>query len=326
MKLAFATAAVAVLALFAILLHSDATNVVNPQTGTTYTFVASECGQKLVTFSNTSPVAVTLPQANGIFGACILHLKNLNIGTVTVTPTTSTINGNPTLTVLPFGHADIWSDGTNYEATYSHTFVQAGGAVQAGDTITNPSAELSFATTLTLPANLPAGALVDIHAAGIRKYSSGYNNSGGGWRVSTGPNGTGSFICAGDDMVGLVNNNNNGYSPIEITCQDFVRTTGTSGTIYGDTLESVWSGDCYTGSQCSGYGANRAGPKVYPGPFYPGYNYEATQCTGYSCVSDLTLDTTKRYTLYLDDDQGERGGGNGYQAVLRRYSIRVTIP
>ena len=236
MKLAFGTAAVAVLALLAILLHSGATNIVNPQIGTTYTIVASDCGEKLVTFSNTSPVAVMLPQANGIFTTCILHIKNLNFGTVTVTPVTSTINGNATITVLPYGHADIWSDGTNYEATYSHTYVQAGGAIQEGDTTTNPSAEISFATALTLPANLPPGTLIDIHAAGMRKYSSGYNGSGGGWRVSTGPNGTGSFICAGDDMIGLADNNNNGYSPIEISCQDFVRTPGTNGTIYGDTL------------------------------------------------------------------------------------------
>src|SRR6185312_2026867 len=39
---------------------------VNPQTGTTYTFLASDYGQ-LVTFSNSSSIAASLPQATSSF-------------------------------------------------------------------------------------------------------------------------------------------------------------------------------------------------------------------------------------------------------------------
>jgi hypothetical protein len=100
------------------------TNGVNAQTGTTYTVLNADAG-KLITFSNAAAIAVTLPQAGtanfapGNAGS-IFSVLNLGAGTVTITPTTSTINGNATL-ILPTGQAAvIYSDGTNYQ-------VQVGG-------------------------------------------------------------------------------------------------------------------------------------------------------------------------------------------------------
>lgn len=96
---------------------------VNPQTGTTYTVLGGDGGTsdrgKFITVSNTSAVAVTLPQAgttgfsNGIF----FTIKNVGAGAVTITPTTSTIDGVSTLKLLKYQSATIFSDGTNYFST-----------------------------------------------------------------------------------------------------------------------------------------------------------------------------------------------------------------
>lgn len=91
------------------------TQAINAQTGTTYT-VASTDAQKLVTFSNASAIAVTLPQATGSFAAGFAFTaQNLGAGLVTITPTTSTINGASTLTIPQNTGCSIVSDGTNYQ-------------------------------------------------------------------------------------------------------------------------------------------------------------------------------------------------------------------
>lgn len=88
---------------------------VNAQVGTTYT-VATPDNSTLVTFSNASAVAVTLPQATGSFGAGFnFCAQNLNTGAVTITPNTSTINGGSTIVLLQNQGVCIVSDGTNYQ-------------------------------------------------------------------------------------------------------------------------------------------------------------------------------------------------------------------
>lgn len=87
---------------------------INQQTGTSYTIQASDA-HSLVRFNNASPVAVTLPQAGVTFPAgWYVVLKNAGAGLVTVTPTTSTINGVATLTLPGVNTVRIVSDGTNY--------------------------------------------------------------------------------------------------------------------------------------------------------------------------------------------------------------------
>lgn len=88
---------------------------INAQAGTSYTIQASDAA-KLVTFSNASAIAVTLPQATGSFGTgYAIDVQNLGAGLVTITPTTSTINGAATLTVPTNTGCSISSDGTNYQ-------------------------------------------------------------------------------------------------------------------------------------------------------------------------------------------------------------------
>lgn len=87
----------------------------NAQTGTTYTVLSSDCG-KQVTLSNASAVAVTLPQAGtgGFNAGCIIGFTNLGAGTVTITPTTSTIDGLSSRALQQYGGVVVISNGTNY--------------------------------------------------------------------------------------------------------------------------------------------------------------------------------------------------------------------
>ena len=86
--------------------------------GTTYNATVADQGHLLLS-SNAGATAVSLPQAvtannfgNGQ-GLCVLVL---GAGTVTITPTTSTINGAATLALTTGQGAFIWSSGSNYFA------------------------------------------------------------------------------------------------------------------------------------------------------------------------------------------------------------------
>lgn len=88
---------------------------VNAQSGTSYSVAATDCG-KHITFNNASAVAVTLPQSSSAFfpSGCWVDMQNYGAGTVTVTPTTSTINnGGSTLTIATNQGVKIVSDASN---------------------------------------------------------------------------------------------------------------------------------------------------------------------------------------------------------------------
>lgn len=88
--------------------------IVNAQTGTTYTYLTGDYG-KLVTHTNAAAIAGTLPQAGASFPAnWFVFVQNRGAGAVTITPTTSTIDGAATLVLNQNEGALIVSDGTNY--------------------------------------------------------------------------------------------------------------------------------------------------------------------------------------------------------------------
>jgi hypothetical protein len=124
---------------------------VNAQTGTTYTVLTTD-DRKLVTFTNGSSIAVTLPQANSTtFKAGYLFAaQNRGAGTVTITPTTSTIDGAASLALSTDQGAFIFSDGTNY-FTMRGGAAGAGGSVTASSTTTFTNKDLTGASN-TLPA------------------------------------------------------------------------------------------------------------------------------------------------------------------------------
>jgi hypothetical protein len=100
---------------------------INAQVGTSYTVHATDEGG-LITFNNAASVAVTLPQAGttGFLAGFSFDAQNLGAGTVTITPTTSTINGAATLTMAQNTGCTVSSDGGNYQIS-ACTAVSSGG-------------------------------------------------------------------------------------------------------------------------------------------------------------------------------------------------------
>lgn len=87
---------------------------VNAQTGTTYTYLTTDF-RKLVTHTNGSAIAGTLPQAGASFPAnWWIFVQNRGAGLLTITPTTSTIDGAASLVLSQGEGILIVSDGTNY--------------------------------------------------------------------------------------------------------------------------------------------------------------------------------------------------------------------
>jgi hypothetical protein len=88
---------------------------VNNQTGTSYTVVSGDNG-KLLTISNAAPFALTLPNAPTLTPAATFYtdVENRGAGLVTLTPTTSTIDGLASITLPTDRGLRVFSDGTNY--------------------------------------------------------------------------------------------------------------------------------------------------------------------------------------------------------------------
>lgn len=88
---------------------------INAQTGTSYPWVTADRG-KLVTQSNGSAAAYTVPAAGGtgFANSWFSALFNTGAGLVTITPTTSTINGAATQIVPQNWYGTLFSDNTNY--------------------------------------------------------------------------------------------------------------------------------------------------------------------------------------------------------------------
>lgn len=104
---------------------------INAQTGTTYTFVPRDCS-KLVTLANAAAVAVTLPVAGtNFFAGCFIDVLNKGPGTVTITPTTSTIDARTTFVLSTNEGIRITTDSVNYFTQAMHPGVAAVGAVGA---------------------------------------------------------------------------------------------------------------------------------------------------------------------------------------------------
>jgi hypothetical protein len=146
---------------------------VNPQTGTTYTLQPTDYGQ-LVTFNNSSPIAVTLPQAIGNYFPWNVYIHNIGAGTVTVTPAPGTlINGTSSLSVTTGQSTWIVSDGTNY---------------QIGNTGSSSSSTITIGST-GISGGTPNGLLYD-SAGAVGNLATGNNgvlvtSSGGVPSIST---------------------------------------------------------------------------------------------------------------------------------------------
>ena len=183
---------------------------VNAQTGTSYTVVSTDNG-KLVTFSNAAATAVTLPQATGSFASpWYVVVRNINYGVVTITPTTSTIQGLATL-VLRFGEsAYIYSDGTNYTIVFVPRRLGV-VTLTSGATVTPDLAKgdnfrvvLGVNATLANPTNLQDGdvwnarLIQDATGGRTLAYGTMYKFPGGAATLSTAANARDFLSCEYD--------------------------------------------------------------------------------------------------------------------------------
>jgi hypothetical protein len=149
-----------------------AAEVVNAQTGTTYTIVTGDRG-KLLTLSNASSIAVTLPQAGVSFpDGWFVDVKCVGAGTATITPTTSTIDGAASTALSTGQSARIVSDGTNYRT------VLTGGALGAvaTDAIWDAAGDLVQGTGANTGARLPIGTAHQIVRANSGPTANAYTD------------------------------------------------------------------------------------------------------------------------------------------------------
>jgi len=134
---------------------------VNAQVGTSYTVADTDQG-KLVTLSNASPVAVTLPDTLDDHFVCAV--ENLGDGLATLTPASGTINGEASLDLEKGSGALLYFDGTNWECLTGGGGAGGGGVneqVTDYTALATDSGKLiamnkTTAVTLTLPAAPPS--------------------------------------------------------------------------------------------------------------------------------------------------------------------------
>lgn len=102
-------------------LVNGGTELVNAQVGTSYTVVVGDAG-KLLTFSNAGAIAVTQPIA-GFTSGFYYDAENKGVGDVTITTTSSTINGAATLVLHTNQGCRVVYDGTNWQVMLGRAHV-----------------------------------------------------------------------------------------------------------------------------------------------------------------------------------------------------------
>jgi hypothetical protein len=120
----------------------------NVQSGTTYTILATDCG-KLISFSNSGSIAVTLPQAGagGLAAGCWMDIQNLGSGPVTLTPVTSSIDQASSLQLTINQGLRLVSTGTGY-LTQRGQGSGTGGGTGTG-TVTGSTGALASSAIVT---------------------------------------------------------------------------------------------------------------------------------------------------------------------------------
>ncbi len=110
----------------------------NVQSGTAYTILASDCG-KLVSFSNASPIAVTLPQAGpaGLAEGCWMDVQNVGSGAVILTPVTSLIDQAGSLQLTTNQGLRLVSTGAGYLTQRGQGSGTGGGTGTGSGTVTD---------------------------------------------------------------------------------------------------------------------------------------------------------------------------------------------
>jgi fibronectin-binding autotransporter adhesin len=166
----------------------------NAQTGTTYTFLSSDAG-KLVTFNNASAIAAALPQATttGFTSGFSTDIENLGAGSLTITPTTSTINGAATLVIPQNRGCTITSNGTNYvvsacTALGSGTGVSSVGlSMPAGWSVSNTPVTTSGTLTASFSGPVVGGTKFTLTPTGCTPSATTGGGTAGTITLASGP-------------------------------------------------------------------------------------------------------------------------------------------
>jgi hypothetical protein len=166
---------------------ADLALVQNAQTGTTYSFVAADF-TKLVTLSNASPVAVTLPDEATVpwSAGTQLRLLNQGAGTVTVAGAVGvTINGTP-LTLAQYKGAVLTKTGTDTWTILPFS----GGSAAAVISSTTGSPTITTDGTATVYTFTGDGTIV-VGTEGVVEIFTAAGGGGGGYDGGGGGGGGG---------------------------------------------------------------------------------------------------------------------------------------
>jgi hypothetical protein len=165
--------------------------LVNAQSGTTYTYLTSDKA-KLVSHANGASIAGTLPEADSpdFPSGWWMDVQNTGAGTLTITPTTSTIDGAATLVLATGQGVRIASDGSNYFTMRG----MGGGSVAAADVSYDNS-------TSGLAATEVQAAIDEIAAAGASTALTIITEASAFTAVSATHAGTNRIIRAGGDVT-----------------------------------------------------------------------------------------------------------------------------
>ncbi len=192
-------------------------------TGSTDTILSTDRVGR-VAYNASGAVAVTLPQAGsaGFGSAFYFYAANANTApsAVTITPTTSTINGQATL-VLNLGDWCIIGEntgGTNYNANCTSSQIVAGANIA----LTTASHALTVAVTVPASANLLSSTAGSIFAAATAHNESvppacaAASGSGSAYTCSTTP----TFApAAGDEILFKADLANTGAATLKVNAQ-----------------------------------------------------------------------------------------------------------
>lgn len=169
------------------------TSALNAQTGTSYSVSSSTDGGKIVSASNASAVAFTLPAAATLGSGYGVDLNDIGAGALTTTLASGNFdNGATSITTVKGQDLFAWSDGTNV-----HSWVSL--PVMAADTVLG-----NFSGASNYPI---AGTLTDCHAAtsavtyNTTSHAWGCNTISGSGTVNSGTAGDGAYYASSTTAV-----------------------------------------------------------------------------------------------------------------------------
>jgi hypothetical protein len=283
---------------------ADLALVQNAQTGTTYSFVAADF-TKLVTLSNASPVAVTLPLESSVAWPTGTQLRLLNQGAGLVTVAGDvgvTINGTP-LTLAQYKGAVLTKTGTD-----TWTFLPfSGGSAPAVISSTTGSPTITTDGSATVYKYTGDGTIV-VGTAGIVQFLLVGGGGGGGTGAGSGTRSGGSG--AGGGMI-----NQTSYTLNAGTWQIKVGAGGAGGTGAYATLGSKGGDSAIGFATAIGGGYGGSGVGIAGGPGGSGGGGCAGGAGG-AANTAFTQGNAGGGSNSADNSPGGGGGGAGGAGVL----------